>query len=159
VKEAASIHLQLTAAEPPVRSQEEVEPEDFVFGFIQNAFGNQRKIRDVFLIPSAPDLTAIFAADEGQPSLADVLLLLYALPESGIAGSKDRPQDTAAGHIRPCLCAAAQSNSLALHAVFFCQRDRFRAIPLKVHEFPPDICEMSTNISAMSFSWKFLFRH
>jgi hypothetical protein len=127
VKEAAAIHLQLTAAQSPVRSQKEVEAEYLIFSLIENTFGNQREIRDVLLIPSPPDLTAILTPDDCQPGLAYVLFLLDALPESGIAGSKDRPQDAAAGYIRPCLCAAAQSNSLALRAVLFCQRDRYQS--------------------------------
>jgi len=89
VEESSPVHVQVPAAQLPVRSQEIVEFENPVFFFVQHAPADQAKIRHIFFILSPPDNPPIFAADLFQTNRADVLLLRDALPEPRVAGAED----------------------------------------------------------------------
>jgi len=85
VEEITPIHLQLPAAELPVRTEEEMKLEKLILGRIEKAFADQTEIGYIFFILSAPDLAAIPPADDCEPRLADMFFFLDAIPESGIA--------------------------------------------------------------------------
>jgi hypothetical protein len=97
MKESAALHFELATAELPVRPEEEVELENFVLGFIQKTLADQTKIRDVFLVPPAPNLAPVLPADNLKASLADMPFLLVAKSESGIAEPEYFPQCTFTG--------------------------------------------------------------
>jgi hypothetical protein len=88
VEEGTPIQLQLPAAEPPVRAEKEMKPEEFMFGCIEKSLTNQTEIRDIFFIPPAPDLPPVRPSDDREPRNADVFFFFDTMPESGIAGSE-----------------------------------------------------------------------
>jgi len=120
MEEITPLHLQLPAAELPIRTKEEMKLEEFILGRIKIAFADQTEIRYEFFIPSAPDLAAVLPADDREPRLANMFFFLDAIPESGIAEPEYIPQDTVTGRIRTFpATTVTQSNPLALRAGFF----------------------------------------
>jgi hypothetical protein len=127
-----------------------MKAEQFIFKFVQDSLAYQAEIRNIFFVFAAPHRAPFLAADDLEPHVAHALLLLQAMPEPRVAGTKNSSQHTVAGRFRRAFpaCAAAQSKSLALRAGFFRYRDSFRTIPLKIHEyFLPVLFKICTECS------------
>jgi hypothetical protein len=119
VKEDALFHLQLPAAQSPVCPKEKMKSKDFVLEFIQNPLADQTEIRDIFFIFATPHLAPVPAADNLEPRMAHMLLLLQTVTESCVAAPKDTSEDTIAGRFRALPAfPGSQSKSLALLAGF-----------------------------------------
>jgi len=135
MEENALVHLQLPAAQPPVRAQQEMKSKQFIFEFIEVSFAYETKISDIFFVFPAPNRASVSAAYDFEPHMAHVLLFLEAGSKSSIATPKYGPEYAITGRFRAFpACAAAQSKSLALRAGFLRYRDGLRVIPIKSHE-------------------------
>jgi len=124
MKEIAFLHFQLPAAQLPLGAQQEMKSKYFMFEFIQSSPAYETEISNIFFVFTPPNRAPILAADDFQPRLAHVLFLLEAMPESGMTGPEDLPQDA----ITRCFRAlpgssGAQSKSLALRTGFLRSRD------------------------------------
>jgi hypothetical protein len=135
VEEITPIHLQLPAAKPPVRAEEEMKPEEFILVILQSAPADKTKIGDIFFIPTTPNGASFGPSDNREASMTDMFFLFNTVPESGVAEPEDVSQDAVTGHFLAFSAdAVAQSKPLALHAGFFRYCDCFRAIPISIHE-------------------------
>jgi hypothetical protein len=136
VEKESLLHLHLPAAQPPVRSQQEMKSEKFMFGFTQNTLADETKIRDIFFVFTTPNLAPIYTSDDLEPRMAHVLFFLDAIAEARKAAPEYTSEDTITGRFRGSpACSAAQSKSLALRAGFLRDRDGIRTAPIKFHEY------------------------
>jgi hypothetical protein len=151
VEENALVHLQLAAAQPPVRAQEEMKSKQFIFEFVEVSFAYQTKIGDIFFVFTTPNRASISAADDFEPHVAHVLLLLQTGSKSSVATPKYGPEYAITGFRAFPACAAAQSKSLTLRAGFLRYRDGFRVVPIKSHECVLQTFPEYTNYSQLNF--------
>jgi hypothetical protein len=137
VKKGAAIHLQLLAAQAPVRAEQEVISEKSVFRFTQNTATYQTKIGRILFLFSRIRTAAIPASQMVPGNRTGVCAQLRALAEAIVTSSKNTPKDAVA---RDFFVAAdkASTRSTAMYAGGTGQTDCVGTTPihLNIISFP-----------------------
>jgi hypothetical protein len=101
MEEVSSVHLQLTAAELPIRSQQVVESKDFVLEIVELTAADEAKVRHVLLSFERIDTVALRASAKFQSNCSNVPARQRALTKPVPASPKDGSQNAIAWRFRP----------------------------------------------------------
>jgi hypothetical protein len=115
MKEGAAIHLQLAAAESPIRPQHKVKSEQPVFVIVQHATADEAKVRNVLFTLAGIGSPAIPATAELQGNRAGVIRLSGKFPKTVETSAKDGPKYAIARRF-PAVMDKAHTEALAVRA-------------------------------------------
>ena len=135
MKKRTPVDLHLTAAQCPVRPQQEVVPEYLKLKCAQGSLADEIEIANIILVEPDENHLPVLAPAGRQGDLAHELFLLDAVPESRVTGAKDSAQNAIA-RCRAALADRSLPFALAIDAEFFCQRYCFRSIPIHIVKAP-----------------------
>jgi hypothetical protein len=115
MKEGAAIHLQLAAAESPIRPQHKVKSKQPVFVIVQHATADEAKVRNVLFTLAGIGSPAIPATAELQGNRAGVIRLSGKFPKTVETSAKDGPKYAIARRF-PAVMDKAHTEALAVRA-------------------------------------------
>jgi hypothetical protein len=92
MEKVSAVDAQLSRAQLPICSQQEMVPEEPILIFVQTPARNQAEIRDEFLIFSPPGIRPLPSRLRLEGNTAEVALLGYAFYEPVIADPEDTSQ-------------------------------------------------------------------
>jgi hypothetical protein len=103
MEEGSAVHSQLPGTELPVRSQQEMKPENFVLKIAEHTTANQAKIGHIIFPLARVHAPSFFAATEFQGNAAGVRFMGNAIPETVVAGPKNGPEYAMAWYFSPLM--------------------------------------------------------
>jgi hypothetical protein len=129
MKEVPAVHLQLAAAEPPVRPQQEMKSENSMVVIVQHSIADQAKVGKVFFPLARIGPPAVAAPAGFQGNRASVRPFSDELPKTVETGPKNRPKYAIARRFLSVM-DKAHAEALAVRARRLCQPYRVRSAPL-----------------------------
>src|ERR1017187_8769789 len=129
MKEISAVHFETAGAELPVRTQQEVNPEEAMIFFIEHAPAHQTEVGHVFFLFPGVNTTPAWAAAKLPGNRSEVRPGGGAIPKTAHAGPKNGPKNAVARRVLR-LVDNAGSVAFAILAGLSRQRNRIRSIPL-----------------------------
>src|ERR1017187_3470963 len=118
MKEISAVHFEPPGAELPVRTQQEVKPEEAMIFFIEHAPAHQTEVGHVFFLFPGVNTTPAWAAAKLPGNRSEVRPGGGAIPKTAHAGPKNGPKNAVVLHracagspdrSRPCILLVSGS--------------------------------------------------
>jgi hypothetical protein len=98
MEERATIHIHFADAQSPVGAQEEAIPKHPILFFIKRLLCQVHEIGKILLVFPSPCAAAVRSGVDFKRHLAQILLLLDAVPEAVVADPENRAEYAFAGN-------------------------------------------------------------